>query len=165
MTKPGAALIGIACQDIKTGHMQRIVNAAPTAGERPGRLPVVPRERADRCPRVPLPFGRRHSLPGHPSRLVVRPSCDRPTASRNRRTMTGFPCSAHMRYGRNGRPLYPATGGAHTGHEWHWPAACRFSAARVLSPGSAVTYPGLKIHPVPLCACRSRRAGPLRLGR
>jgi hypothetical protein len=24
---------GVACQDIKTGHMQRIVNAAPTAGE------------------------------------------------------------------------------------------------------------------------------------
>src|ERR1035437_6044794 len=48
------------------------------------------------------------------SRLVFRPSYDRPTGTRCR-TMTGFPRSAHTRYGRSGRPLYPGTGGALAG--------------------------------------------------
>jgi hypothetical protein len=29
----GPVIGAVACQDIKTGHMQQIVNAAPTAGE------------------------------------------------------------------------------------------------------------------------------------
>jgi hypothetical protein len=57
------------------------------------------------------------------SRLVFRPSRDRPTARRlaaARRTMTGFPRSAHTRRGRIGRPLYPGTSGALTGrHPFH----------------------------------------------
>jgi len=48
------------------------------------------------------------------SRLVFRPSYDRPTGTRCR-TMTGFPRSAHARCGRIGRPLYPGTGGALAG--------------------------------------------------
>ena len=82
------------------------------------------------------------------SRLVFRPSRDRPTAGRPPaapRTMTGFPRSAHMRYDRIGRPLYPGTSGARTGHQLPWPAACRLSTARVLSPGAAVIYPGFDL--------------------
>jgi hypothetical protein len=82
------------------------------------------------------------------SRLVFRPSRDRPTAGRPPaapRTMTGFPRSAHMRHDRIGRPLYPGTSGARTGHQLPWPAACRLSTARVLSPGAAVIYPGFDL--------------------
>jgi hypothetical protein len=59
--------------------------------------------------------------------------------------MTGFPRSTHLRYGRIGCPLYPGTGGARTGRRFRRPAACRVPAAEVLSPGTAVTYPGLHI--------------------
>src|ERR1700677_1383174 len=61
------------------------------------------------------------------SRLVFRPSCDRPTGTRCR-TMTGFPRSAHARYDRIGCPLYPGTSGAHTGRSFRRPAACRITA-------------------------------------
>jgi hypothetical protein len=47
------------------------------------------------------------------ARLVFRPSHDRPTSTPARWTMTGFPRSAHTRYGRNGRPLCPGASGAH----------------------------------------------------
>ena len=50
------------------------------------------------------------------SRLVFRPSYDRPTGTRCR-TMTGFPRSAHTRCGRIGRPLYPGTCGALPGRD------------------------------------------------
>ena len=43
------------------------------------------------------------------------------------------------------RPLYPGTSGARTGHQLPWPAACRLSTARVLSPGAAVIYPGFDL--------------------
>jgi hypothetical protein len=47
------------------------------------------------------------------SRQGFRPSYDRPTGIKYR-TLTGFPRSAHTRYGRIGRPLYSGTSGAHT---------------------------------------------------
>ena len=49
-------------------------------------------------------------------------------------TMTGFPRSAHARHGRNGRPLYPGTGGAHAGRCNPRPAACRITAAGSSTP-------------------------------
>jgi hypothetical protein len=56
-----------------------------------------------------LPFGRRHSLHGHPvPPRGFRPSCDRPTAPPEAaRTRAGFPCSARVRHGRSRAPSIP----------------------------------------------------------
>ena len=64
---------------------------------------------------VLLPSGRRPSLPGAscPAR-GFRPSYDRPTAPQAARTRAGFPCSARVRPGWLGCPLYPGGGGVRT---------------------------------------------------
>ncbi|ASL07636.1 hypothetical protein MYCOZU1_00967 [Mycobacterium intracellulare subsp. chimaera] len=54
---------------------------------------------------------------------------------------TGFPRSAHTRYGRGGRPLYPETSGVRTTGLWPPVAACRHCQrpgpiTRVLNPSS-----------------------------
>jgi hypothetical protein len=59
-----------------------------------------------------LPFGRRHSLLGHPVPPGIPPLLRSAYRHQRHRTMTGFARSAHARYGRGGRPLCPGTGGA-----------------------------------------------------
>jgi len=71
----------------------------------------------------------------------LRPSCDRPTAPPSARTPTGFPCSARVRPGRGGRPLYPGGSGVHATVPRSAVAACRFPAASPCHPGLA-TRPG-----------------------
>ena len=71
----------------------------------------------------------------------LRPSCDRPTAPRPARTLTGFPCSARMRPGWGGRPLYPGDGGVPATVARPAVAACRFATASPCHPGTA-TRPG-----------------------
>ena len=79
------------------------------------------------------------------SRLVFRPSYDRPAGTRCR-TMTGFARSAHTRYGRSGRPLYPGTGGALAGRGLSPARRLPLFHGTVLSPrpschlSGAVTY-------------------------
>ena len=66
----------------------------------------------------------------------LRPSCDRPTTPPSARTRTGFPCSARVRPGRGGRPLYPGGGGVHATDPRSTVAACRFSTASPCHPGT-----------------------------
>ncbi len=79
------------------------------------------------------------------ARLGFRPSYDRPTASRSQRTMTGFPRSAHARYDRKGRPLYPGTGGAHAGQVQSPARRLPHHSGLVLYPGGTAAYPGLDL--------------------
>ena len=63
----------------------------------------------------PLPFGRRHSLLGHPIPAgELGPPHGRLTGPQGR-TPTGLPRSAHTSYDRVGCPLYPGDDGAHPG--------------------------------------------------
>jgi hypothetical protein len=86
-----------------------------------------------------LPFGRRHSLLGHPFQsgnsapLTVGLPAP-PTNLRASRTRTRFPCSARLRPGWEGCPLYSGDGGVHTTVAWSSVAACRLSTARSLKP-------------------------------
>ena len=129
-------------------HLARVSSLSGPAlasGIRPVITGPAPEGRRTAARVFPLPFGRRHSLPGHPFPPGIPPllrSAYRQAAGCRPRTMTGFPRSAHMRYGRIGRPLYPGTSGAPTGHSRSWPAACRLSPARVLHPSGTVIYPG-----------------------
>jgi hypothetical protein len=59
--------------------------------------------------------------------------------------MTGFPRSAHARYGRKGRPLYPGTGGARAGRVQSPARRLPHHSGLALYPGTAITYPGLDL--------------------
>ena len=62
--------------------------------------------------RFPMPFGRRHSLLGHPVPAEGSASLTvGPPASTAARISTGLPRSTRARYDRGGRPLYPGDGG------------------------------------------------------
>ena len=64
------------------------------------------------CPVFPMPFGRRHSLLGHPVPAEGSASLTvGPPASSAARNSTGFPRSTRARNDRGGRPLYPGDGG------------------------------------------------------
>ena len=109
------------------GSRHRLLTGSPdrvSALSRPGTRPVSGQlsETAGwrgrpSCPGFPLPFGRRHSLLGHPmpagelgppyGRLTGRP--------RRVRTSTGLPRSARTSCDRGGCPLYPEDGGAPPG--------------------------------------------------
>jgi hypothetical protein len=89
------------------------VSALSRPGTRPGIRPVMPRpqqENRDDGAGFPLPFGRRHSLLGHPvppgdsaPLTIGLPSC----ASQPARTRAGFPCSACVRHGWGRVPSLP----------------------------------------------------------
>jgi hypothetical protein len=68
------------------------------------------------------------------SRLVFRPSYDRPTGTRCR-TMTGFPCSARVRRGWGRVPSLPRGRRCHHGQVLSLTAACRLTAAGPCHPG------------------------------
>lgn len=87
------------------------------------------------CRGFPLPFSRRPSLPGHPCPPGNPAPLTIGLPVLAHRTLTGFPRSAHTRYGRIGCPLYPGTSGA--------PASQVQSPARRLPPhNGTVLYPG-----------------------
>ena len=77
--------------------------------------PVIrDRRRSGRPPmsHFPMPFGRRHSLLGHPVPAEGSASLTvGPPASSAARNSTGFPRSTRARNDRGGRPLYPGDGG------------------------------------------------------
>jgi hypothetical protein len=81
-------------------------------------------------PAFPFPFGRRHSLLGHPvpAKELSLPH-GRPTTTKRWRTRTGLPRSPRMRYGRVGCPLDPGGDGVHTVIDESLTAVCRLSAA------------------------------------
>jgi len=93
-------------------------------------------------PRVPLPFGHRHPLLGHP----VPPRDSAPLTiglpDHPARTPTGFPRSTHARHGRGGCPLNPEASGVHTTGVGSPVAACR-----------------LLQRPGPTTRCSSRHSG------
>ena len=92
----------------------------------------------------PLPFGHRHSLPGHPvpARELGLP-CGRLTGPCYQgRTPTGLPRSARMSCGRGGCPLYPGDCGARTAGRSSPAAACRLAAARPCTPVQQPTTGG-----------------------
>jgi hypothetical protein len=98
-------------------------------------------------PRVPLPFGHRHPLLGHPVPPVgFRPSCDRPTRPLGLRawTPTGFPRSAHARHDRGGCPLYPEASGVHATGVGSPVAACRLCQRP--GPTTRIFVPPLRAH-------------------
>lgn len=151
--------------------------AQHTAGIRPVITGPAPERGRTAARAFPLPFGRRHSLLGHPVPPGIPPllrSAYRRTAGCRLRTMTGFPRFPHSRCDRIGCPLYPGTGGALTGRTGSRPAARRLSAARVLHPGPASPAGALAnetstrvhaIHPpgLPLARIPTVTRGPLRL--
>ena len=74
------------------------------------------------CPGFPLPFGRRHSLLGHPIPAgELGPPHGRLTGP-HVRTPTGLPRSARTSCDRGGCPLYPEDGGALPGQSIPRPA-------------------------------------------
>jgi len=89
-----------------------------------------------RCPGFLSPFGRRHSLLGHPSPAgELGLPHGRLTGHRHRRrTPTGLSRCTRMRCGRGGCPLYPEDCGAHTAGRVSPAAARRFSAASPCTP-------------------------------
>jgi hypothetical protein len=92
----------------------------------------------------PLPFGHRHSLPGHPvpARELGLP-CGRLTGPCYQgRTPTGLPRSARMSCGRGGCPFYPGDCGARTAGRSSPAAACRLAAARPCTPVQQPTTGG-----------------------
>ena len=96
------------------------------------------------------------------SRLVFRPSCDRPTGTSRHRTMTGFPRSAHARYDRDRAPSVPRDQRCSTlTGRCPRPAARRITTATVLCPGaSTVIYPGLHRHEASVKGSRRSPARP-----
>jgi hypothetical protein len=72
-----------------------------------------------------------------------RPSCDRPTNPSRDWTSTGFPRSAHARYDRGGRPLYPEA--KRCSHDQRVNSGRRLPplpAARPYRPGTHPVCPG-----------------------
>lgn len=61
------------------------------------------------------------------------------------RTLTRFPCSARMRPGWEGCPLYLGNDGVHTTIAWYSVAACRLSTARFLQPRRSCPSQGFQI--------------------
>ena len=121
------------------------VSALSRPGTRPGIRPVIrghPAEEPVMLPRFPAAFRPPAfaSWASCPAR-GFRPSYDRPTAPPSARTRTGFPCSARVRPGWGGCPLYPGGGGVHATVPRSAVAACRFPAASPCHPGLA-TRPG-----------------------
>ena len=78
------------------------------------------------------------------------------------RTMTGFPRSAHARYGRGWAPSVPRDQRCSSrARRLPWPAARRITAATVLSPGTgSVIYPGVGGHEASVKGSRSSPARP-----
>jgi hypothetical protein len=62
---PAPVIAGLACEDIKTGHLQEAVNAAPTPR---GRRPVPPVHRR-------TAWSRRRSTTRNSTAVACRPSC------------------------------------------------------------------------------------------
>ena len=96
-------------------------------------------EDRSRTPAFPLPFGRRHLLLGRPvpARGLGFPY-GRLTGGAQaapHRTLTGFPRSTRMRYGRVGCPLYPGGDGVPTTIGTSAVAACRLPTAGPYHPG------------------------------
>ena len=118
-------------------HVSTLSGPATRAGIRPvirGRSAEGP----TMSPGFLSPFGHRHSLLGHPVPAEeFRPPHGRPTEALTAWTPTGFPRSAHTRYDRGGRPLYPEASGVHTTGEISPVAARRSSSGQALSPRSS----------------------------
>ena len=88
-----------------------------------------------------LPFGRRHSLLGHP---IPAGGLGLPygrLTGPEARTPTGLPRSTRTSCDRGGSPLYPEDGGAHPGWDSPSPGTCRFSAT---SPYTLLQHPTLQ---------------------
>ncbi len=137
----------------------------------------------------PRPGGGRTALPAFSRRLSAAGFASRPSfpawysapltiglpSARSRWTMTGFPRSAHARYGRIGRPLYPGTSGAHAGRVLSPARRLPHPSGRVLLPrlpspirGYAITRHQSRVHVVrppglPLARGPRMTRGPLRL--
>ena len=110
----------------------------------PASYPGRPAKARLSRPGFPLPFGHRHSLPGHPvpARELGLP-CGRLTGPCYQgRTPTGLPRSARMSCGRGGCPLYPGDCGARTAGRSSPAAACRLAAARPCTPVQQPTTGG-----------------------
>ena len=113
------------------------VSTLPGPGSRP--YPAGYRETggggaAHLVPRFPLPFGRRHSLLGHPvpagrsAFLTVGPP------ALPGRIPSGFPRSAQLSCDRGGRPLYPGDGGVLPAGGSYPAGTRRFAAASPCIP-------------------------------
>lgn len=96
------------------------------------------------CPGLPLPFGHRHSLLGHPLPAgELGLPCGRLTGPCCQgRTPTGLSRSARMSCGRGGCPLYPGDCGARTAGRSSPAAARRLAAARPCTPVQQPTTGG-----------------------
>jgi hypothetical protein len=138
----------------------------PVIQERPAEGPAI------NAPGFPLPFGRRHSLLGHPipARELGLP-CGRLTGHHlGSGPPTGLPRSTRTSCDRDGCLLYPGDGDAHPA-DLHSPAgACRFPAASPCTPllhpisGAADHEASTEVHAIhpsglPLaCGPRMKRA-------
>jgi hypothetical protein len=92
-----------------------------------------------------LPFGRRHSLLGHP----VPPGDSAPLTiglpRQPARTRAGFPCSAHVRCGWGRAPSLPRGRRCLHGQVWSLTVACRLPAAGPCHPGPACPSRGVGV--------------------
>ena len=112
---PNLPFGSVSCTGVSLQRLTWLASAPFWARHLPvsGRLSTTPPQREDGTPAV---VSRCLSAAGFAS----RPSCPAwysaplmiGLPALTHRTMTGFPRSAHARYGRIGRPLYPGTSGA-----------------------------------------------------
>jgi hypothetical protein len=112
--------------------------SSPVSGRLYGSIRLEDRHDAPAFPAAfrPPALASWASCSRHGIQLPSRSACRR-TPRRCRRTLTGFPRSTRLSYGRVGLPLYPGDGGVPTTIGMSVAAACRLTTASPYHPGLA----------------------------